>query len=51
MMINSLDTLERRVKPRNYGIKSLIDNGVPTRYFKDVIDSNESRVCENSNRE
>ena len=36
---NFLDTPKRSAKPRNGGINSLIDNGVPTRYFIDVIES------------
>ncbi len=40
MKNNFLDTPERSVKPRDHGINSLIDNGVPTRYFVDVIESN-----------
>ncbi len=36
---NFLDTPERSVKPRRAGITSLIDNGVPTKYFVDVIES------------
>ena len=36
---NFLDTPQRSVKPRDYGITSLIDNGVPTRYFMDVVES------------
>lgn len=39
MTINFLDTPERTLKPRNSGITSLIDNGVPTKYFKDAIES------------
>jgi phosphosulfolactate synthase len=39
MTHNFLDTPKRTVKPRDYGINSLIDNGVPTRYFRDVIES------------
>ena len=36
---NFLDAPTRSVKPREYGITSLIDNGVPTNYFMDVIES------------
>jgi len=36
---NFLDTPKRSDKPRDYGLTSLIDNGVPTRYFMDVIES------------
>ena len=36
---NFLATPQRTLKPRGYGITSLIDNGVPTRYFTDVIES------------
>lgn len=36
---NFLDTPDRTQKPRNAGITSLIDNGVPTKYFKDAIES------------
>jgi phosphosulfolactate synthase len=36
---NFLDTPKRSDKPRDYGITSLIDNGVPTRYFMDVVES------------
>ncbi len=39
MTNNFLDTPERSAKPRGYGINSLIDNGVPTKYFMDVIES------------
>lgn len=39
MKNNFLDTPERSVKPRVHGINSMIDNGVPTRYFVDVIES------------
>ena len=34
-----LDLPYRTVKPRTSGITSLIDNGVPTKYFIDVIES------------
>jgi phosphosulfolactate synthase len=37
---NFLDTPKRSDKPRQHGLTSLIDNGVPTRYFADVIESN-----------
>jgi phosphosulfolactate synthase len=36
---NFLTTPKRSEKPRNYGMTSLIDNGVPTKYFMDVIES------------
>ena len=36
---NFLDTPKRVPKPRDYGLTSLIDNGVPTRYFVDVVES------------
>ncbi len=36
---NFLDTPKRTDKPRGHGLTSLIDNGVPTRYFIDVIES------------
>ena len=39
MTNNFLDTPQRSVKPRDYGINSMIDNGVPTKYFIDVIES------------
>lgn len=39
MTNNFLDTPERSVKPRDHGINSMIDNGVPTKYFMDVIES------------
>jgi phosphosulfolactate synthase len=39
MTNNFLDTPGRSVKPRDHGINSMIDNGVPTNYFKDVIES------------
>ena len=39
MTFNFLDTPIRSAKPRSSGITSLIDNGVPTRYFIDVIES------------
>ena len=44
MSNNFLDTPKRSVKPRDFGINSMIDNGVPTRYFKDVIESNASLI-------
>ena len=37
---NFLDTPKRSDRPREHGLTSLIDNGVPTRYFVDVIESN-----------
>lgn len=40
MKHNFLDTPKRSDKPREHGLTSLIDNGVPTRYFTDVIESN-----------
>ncbi len=39
MTNNFLDTPKRSAKPRDHGLNSLIDNGVPTRYFIDVIES------------
>lgn len=36
---NFLDTPKRRSKPRDFGLTALIDNGVPTRYFMDVVQS------------
>lgn len=36
---NFLDTPKRSAKPRGAGINSMIDNGVPTKYFIDVIES------------
>lgn len=39
MTNNFLNTPKRSQKPRDYGITSLIDNGVPTKYFIDVIES------------
>jgi phosphosulfolactate synthase len=39
MVNNFLDTPKRSDKPRDHGLTSLIDNGVPTRYFVDVIES------------
>ena len=39
MTNNFLSTPKRSQKPRDYGITSLIDNGVPTQYFIDVIES------------
>lgn len=36
---NFLDTPKRIPKPRDFGLTSLIDNGVPTRYFTDVVES------------
>ena len=36
---NFLDTPARSAKPRNYGINSLIDNGVPAGYFIDVVNT------------
>ena len=40
MTHNFLDTPQRSVKPRDFGINSMIDNGVPTQYFMDVVQSN-----------
>jgi phosphosulfolactate synthase len=40
MIQNFLDTPQRADKPRDQGLTCLIDNGVPTRYFIDVIESN-----------
>lgn len=37
---NFLDTPKRSAKPRDFGLTCLIDNGVPTRYFMDVVESN-----------
>ena len=39
MHANFLDGPKRSIKPRDYGITSLIDNGVPINYFTDVIES------------
>lgn len=39
MKKNFIDTPERSIKPRSSGITSLIDNGVPTKYFIDAIES------------
>jgi phosphosulfolactate synthase len=39
MPTNFLTTPKRSTKPRDYGLTSLIDNGVPTKYFIDVIES------------
>jgi phosphosulfolactate synthase len=39
MPSNFLSLPQRSSKPRSTGITSLIDNGVPTRYFMDVIES------------
>ena len=39
MVQNFLDTPKRSVKPREFGIASLIDNGVPLNYFSDVVES------------
>lgn len=36
---NFLDTPKRGTKPRDFGLTALIDNGVPTRYFMDVVQS------------
>src|SRR5512139_2709940 len=36
---NFLDTPKRIPKPRDFGLTALIDNGVPTRYFTDVVES------------
>jgi len=40
MTKNFLNLPYRSVKPRTSGITSLIDNGVPTKYFIDTIESN-----------
>lgn len=40
MAKNFLDTPKRSDKPRDYGLTCLIDNGVPTRHFLDVVQSN-----------
>lgn len=34
-----LNTPYRSAKPRNFGVTSLIDNGVPTQYFIDTVES------------
>lgn len=39
MVQNFLDTPKRSDKPRDFGLTCLIDNGVPTRYFTDVVES------------
>ena len=39
MIKNFLNTPLRSVKPRNHGVTSLIDNGVPTLQFIDAIES------------
>ena len=39
MISPDLDLPARQVKPRETGITILIDNGVPTRYFEDVMES------------
>ncbi len=44
MTNNFLDTPGRSAKPRNYGINSMIDNGVPTKYFMDVIESDAALI-------
>ncbi len=44
MTNNFLDTPGRSAKPRNYGINSMIDNGVPTKYFIDVIESDAALI-------
>ncbi len=44
MANNFLDTPKRSAKPRNFGINSMIDNGVPTRYFIDVIESDAALI-------
>lgn len=36
---NFLETPKRSDKPRDFGLTCLIDNGVPTRYFVDVVQS------------
>ena len=44
MTNNFLDTPGRSAKPRNSGINSMIDNGVPTKYFIDVIESDAALI-------
>ena len=44
MSNNFIETPKRSFKPRNFGITSLIDNGVPTNYFIDVIESNSNLI-------
>jgi phosphosulfolactate synthase len=39
MVQNFLETPKRSDKPRDFGLTCLIDNGVPTRYFMDVMES------------
>lgn len=39
MANNFLEVPSRSTKPRNSGITSLIDNGVPTKYFIDAVES------------
>src|SRR5260221_2940715 len=40
MFPTTLDLPDRPSKPRGRGLTLVIDNGVPTRSFEDVIDSN-----------
>jgi phosphosulfolactate synthase len=44
MANNFLDTPKRSAKPRDFGINSMIDNGVPTKYFIDVIESDAALI-------
>ncbi|MCZ8292854.1 MAG: phosphosulfolactate synthase [Hylemonella sp.] len=41
---NFLDTPKRISKPRDFGLTALIDNGVPTRYFTDVVESDAALI-------
>jgi len=42
--MHGLNLPKRSVKPRNEGINLLIDNGYPTGYFKDVIESMSDKI-------
>ena len=44
MTHNFLDTPKRSIKPRDFGINSMIDNGVPTKYFIDVVESDAALI-------
>jgi phosphosulfolactate synthase len=44
MNASSLDLPERTVKPRERGLSVLIDTGLPTRYFQDVVESSSTYI-------
>src|SRR5262249_25700949 len=44
MNASSLDLPERTDKPRERGLSVLIDTGLPTRYFQDVVESSSTYI-------